>query len=195
MKKLLLDIHIYSGLLCTAYLIIYGLSTISFNHHHEPSKTKTEWARAVDVRSIKGPAKERDQKLAAALRDQLGLLGWVPWWRIKRESDIVLPFDINRPTRTYHVHLDQQTGQVEVEELNSGIWGAVRGLHGLTGIPNSSWAATWNVYTEISVLAIFFSALSGVYFWWGRPSEHRIGFWLLGLLSGGTLLFVSYVIW
>ena len=30
MRKLFLDIHIYSSLLCAWYLVIYGLSTLSF---------------------------------------------------------------------------------------------------------------------------------------------------------------------
>jgi hypothetical protein len=68
-------------------------------------------------------------------------------------------------------------------------------LHGLTGMPNSSWATTWAIYTEISTLALFFAALSGIYFWWGRPSERRAGLWLLVLRSGLSLFFVAYVVW
>lgn len=191
MKKLLLDIHIYSSLLCASYLVIYGVSTISFNHRFQPATTSSQWQRAIEVPT----GTEDDRQLAEAVRDRLGLSGWLVYWRMYRDSATQLRFEIQRPTRTYIIQLDQATGRVEVEEKNSGIWGAIRGLHGMTGMPNSTWASTWGIYTELSTLALFFAALSGVYFWWGRAAERRAGLWFLALGSGLSLLFVLYVVW
>ncbi len=191
MKKLLLDIHIYSSLLCASYLIIYGLSTISFNHHFQPTTTSSQWQRDVEVPN----ESEDDRQLAEAVRDRLGLSGWLVYWRLHRDSASQLRFEISRPTRTYIISLDQAAGRVEVEEKHSGLWGAIRALHGLNGMPNSTWASTWGIYTELSTLALFFAALSGVYFWWTRAAERRAGFLFLSLGSGLSLLFVLYVVW
>ena len=45
MRKWMLNIHLYGGLLCAPYLIIFGFSSLQFNHHfnfvshaEEPSK-------------------------------------------------------------------------------------------------------------------------------------------------------------
>jgi len=40
-KKFLLESHIYSNLFCAGYLIIYGISSIAFNHRLEPSKLRS----------------------------------------------------------------------------------------------------------------------------------------------------------
>ncbi len=33
MRTLLLQIHLYAGLLCSSYLVIFGISSLNYNHH------------------------------------------------------------------------------------------------------------------------------------------------------------------
>ncbi len=131
MRKLILDIHIYSSLLCTGYLLIYGLSTLSFNHYHEPEETLTEWTRNVETLPALG-----NEELAASVREQLGLIGYIPPWRIQRKSAEEIRFEVDRPARAYRIHL--HGGAAHVAETCRGLWGALRGLHGLNRIPGSS---------------------------------------------------------
>lgn len=190
MKKLLLDIHIYLSLLCAGYMIIYGVSGLAFNHHVRPDDSVgASWTATVEVAET-----EKDRDLAEAVRDELDLVGWVPYWRISRPTSDELAFRVNRPAREYHLVLDQTTGAVQVSEKSSGLLGAALGLHGLGDMPNSSWSRTWSVFTQISVWALLFSVLSGIWFWWLRPSFRRQGFWMLGLGSGGSLLLMLYII-
>ncbi|MGY8827787.1 MAG: hypothetical protein ACKVJG_28430 [Candidatus Latescibacterota bacterium] len=119
MKKILLDLHIYTSLLCVSYLVIYGLSTVSFNHHFQPATTSSQWQRAVEI-----PTDIADDKLLAeAVRDRVGLSGWLVYWRMHRASETELRFEIQRPTRTYIIDLGQAAGRVEVEEkiADSGV--------------------------------------------------------------------------
>lgn len=196
MKKLLLDVHIYLSLLCAGYMIIYGVSGIAFNHHVAPEVSDgASWTATVDVPvldSDKDSAKDSD--LAEAVRDELDLVGWVPYWRISRPSADQLAFFVNRPSREYELLLNQTTGLVTVREKNRGLLGAVLGVHGLGKMPNSSWSRTWSAYTQISVWALLFSVVSGIWFWWLRPASRRIGWWMLGLGSGGSLLLMLYII-
>lgn len=187
MKKLLLDIHLYLGLVCASYLVIYGISTIAFNHYWRPEPVEDSWEAVVKL-----PAGLEGEALGQALRDSLGLVGWTPRWRI-RKTDEGFRLFVGRPGREYDIHLNTGTGHVRVDETDRGLLGIVCALHGLRSIPGSTWSHTWAVYSEISIWALVFSALSGVYFWWLRVPERRVGWWLIGLGSGGSILFMLYM--
>jgi hypothetical protein len=105
-----------------------------------------------------------------------------------------LQFRLDRPGKTYRLILHQSTGVVQVTETRTGVLSVILSLHGLTGIPNSAWANTWGLYSEISIWAVIFTVISGIYFWWGRAGERRAGWWLLGLGSGGSVLFMLYLV-
>ena len=190
MKKILLDIHIYLSLFCAGYLVIYGLSSIAFNHNICSSATQVEWQRQITV-----PEAATTQALAEALRDALDLSGWVPSWRLRRAGQDILVFAVKRPGKSYRLRLDQTTGKIQITETRHGLWGIVKGLHGLTELPNSPWGASWGLYTEISVWALIFAVLSGFYFWWLRPAARLLGWCLLLAGSGGSILFILYIIW
>ena len=74
MRKWILRIHLYGGLLCSSYLILFGISSLLFNHEPKfakPREQKVTWERAVS------PGKCADNA-ARAVRDELGLNGWRP---------------------------------------------------------------------------------------------------------------------
>ncbi len=188
-RKLLLDLHIYTSLLCAGYLVMYGVSAIAFNHHVKPTGTDVEWTETISV-----PTAETDLALGEAVRDRLDLIGWVPFWRLSHPQPQQFQFFINRPSKTYRVVVNQSTGKVHVTETREGILSVVLGLHGLNGIPNSTFGSTWGVYSEISIWALIFSVVSGIYFWWGSISQRQTGWRLLGLGSGGSNLFMIYMV-
>ena len=120
MKKLLLDIHLYLGLVFAPYFVIYGLSTLAFQHGWGWSPTNTTTTHTVQV-----PEGLEDPSLGAAVRDSLGLIGHVPDWQIST-SDQGISFRINRPGRNYYAQLNRETGTVELREENFGIWGIIK---------------------------------------------------------------------
>ena len=189
LQKFLLDTHIYSNLLCAGYLIIYGLSGLAFNHHFEPPTTQAEWQRLVEI-----PESSSDLGLAEAIRDQLGLIGWVPKWEVSRSEIGDLQFKISRPAKSYEVRLELKTSRVNVIETRSGLSGTLVALHGLKRLPGSNWAPSWGIFTEFSILALLYALISGFLIWWQRaPVRHQI--WLLLTCSAGALLLVAVIIW
>ncbi len=105
MRAILLKVHLYAGLLCSSYLILFGISSINFNHHFgRPSTLKAERQRG--LRAL--PAIDDDQRLAEALRDTLGLVGWtLPWetGRSETADSLYFRFAVSRPGKEYTVRV------------------------------------------------------------------------------------------
>ena len=187
-RQFLFSTHIYANLLCAGYLVIYGLSGLAINHEYQPAPHQVEWERSIVV-----PTGLSDLKLAEQLRDNLGLIGWVPKWRIRRVDGGNLEFRVFRPAKNYKIQLDRKIKTANVTEIRTGILGALTGLHGLSGVPGSTWAWSWGIYTEVSILALLYALLSGFLIWWQHAAVRRQR-WLLFLSGSGTLLLVLSII-
>jgi hypothetical protein len=95
MRKWLLNIHLYGGLICAPYLIIFGFSSLHFNHHFgfaEAELKSIEWQAPLNTQ----PDKD-DNAMAEAVRNDLGLMGWTLPWKMKREPSGDVEFDLERP--------------------------------------------------------------------------------------------------
>lgn len=105
MRTILLKIHLYAGLLCSSYLILFGISSLNFNHHFGQSRAlKIERQRGMQAL----PSLADDQRLAEALRDTLGLAGWtLPWETSRSETadSLYFRFAVARPGREYTVRV------------------------------------------------------------------------------------------
>lgn len=103
MRTVLLKIHLYAGLLCSSYLILFGISSLNFNHHFgKPTTLKNERQRSLGTL----PAITDDQRLAEALRDTLGLVGWTLPWETRRSEtadSLYFHFAVARPGKEYSV--------------------------------------------------------------------------------------------
>ena len=95
-RKLLLRIHLYSGLVCFWYLIILGTSSLNFNHHFsfmENNNDSSVWST-----SIQSPGQRHDDlHLSEALRDSLGLIGWQHPWETCRDTTGLFHFALELP--------------------------------------------------------------------------------------------------
>jgi hypothetical protein len=52
MRKWMLRLHLYLGLVCSGYLIVFGVSSLNFNHPFEFTKPGTEkvtWERTIPL--------------------------------------------------------------------------------------------------------------------------------------------------
>lgn len=105
MRAILLKLHLYAGLLCSSYLILFGISSLNFNHHFgRPAALKVERQRGLNAL----PAIIDDHRLAEALRDTLGLVGWTLPWETRRSEtadSLYFYFAVNRPGKEYRVQV------------------------------------------------------------------------------------------
>ena len=189
MRKWILRVHLYGGLLCAPYLVLFGLSSLVFNHPAmgPVGKTQTSWERAVGVSEGR-----EDAALTESLRDDLGLIGWTIPWETRRIEGNVLTFGVSRPGKHHKIDYDGSAKSVKVVETRKGVWDVVRALHGFRGVPNSRFSSTWKVYTEACTWVVLFAAASGVYLWSGRRNERRVG-WVILCGAAASLVFMVFV--
>ena len=128
MRDWILKIHLYGGLLCSGYLIILAVSSLNYNHKFgEPGTEKVTWERALRIEDG-----EKNQAVAERVRDELGLMGWIISWEVRREENGNLRFGIARPGKRYRIRVLFDQDRITVEETRSGFWQVTNNLHALT---------------------------------------------------------------
>lgn len=186
-----MKLHIYAGLLCSSYLIIFGISSLNYNHNFgKPGNEKLAWKRSLKVVDM-----GNDLAVAETVRDALGLVGWPLPWEIRRDDQGNLHFGLSRPGKHYAIHVLFHENQVEVQETRRGFWAVINSLHGNMGVPASQFMNLWGAYTELCTWVVLFSAASGVYLWTRRRKERFVGWLLLVGATFPSLLIMFYVWW
>jgi hypothetical protein len=195
MRKLFLQLHIHLTLICSSYFLIFGISSLNFNHHFkfaEPSKeVSAQWEKQLSI----GNSTNR-VATAESVRDALGLLGWPLPWKMSEPATNQLHFDMEQPGKSYTIKMDFSSGKAEVTERAKGFWPIVNSLHALTEVPNSKPASGWGLFTELCTWTVLFASLSGIYMWISaeRPKlRASLFFGAALLLSLGFMAFVRYV--
>ena len=161
LRALLLNLHLYGGLITCWYLILFGVTSLGFNHRefipkHQAQEDSWEGTLSADLSGS-------DIKRAEQTRDQMGLFGWPLPWAMHRDDENRLHYDMSRPGKEYRVVVNEETGHVAITGKTTGLWQILEGLHGLGGVPNSTLMTTWFVYTEITTWIVLFSVVTGVY--------------------------------
>ncbi len=190
MRNWILKIHMYGLLLTWPYLILYGVSSLNFNHRDAGNSgpvEKTFWTRDVLI-----PDEKNDEALATALRDSLGLFGWYLPWETERDSTGRFHFEVVRPGRAYLMDAYPAEGRIDVESRDRGVW-AILNLHAFMGVPGSLFLGLWKFYNEFSTWMILFGAISGVYLWTARKSERKSGLLVLAVCSICSIAFLLYL--
>ncbi len=194
MRKWLLNIHLYGGLLCAPYLIIFGFSSLHFHHHFgfvaaEPRQS-SEWEAPLSVQPVKD-----NNGMAESVRDSLGLMGWTLPWRTKRDAVGDIEFELERPGKSYTIHTELKEHRARVEERKKGFWQVVNSLHALGAIPNSRFVSFWGGYTEVCTAFVLFAAVSGLYLWVNSRRERRVGIAVVVaalVFSIGLMVYVTH---
>ena len=207
-RKLILNLHIYAGLLCFGYLIVFGVSSLNFNHPFAFTRGRSEpvtWEQPVNLPDLPRltPEMTGEQRVAVkadanhAVRRALGLFGhqrpWRESWWDENDANHYHA-SLVRPGVEYEVDVHLDRGVAMVKETRTGAWQVMGGLHGFHGnMPGSALVSSWGWYTELCTLAILFAGASGVYLWTRRKNERRIGFVLLGGAGLASIALMVYL--
>lgn len=192
MRKWILNIHLYGGLLCVPYLIIFGISSLNFNHHFAFAKAQDDhlrWERPLTI-----ALGTNDAANAERVREDLGLAGWTLPWEMKRSAAGDLHIAVSRPGRQYQIDIPSGQPNARVDEKRTGFWPILNSLHGMTRVPGVPISRAWGLYTELAVWIVLFSAASGVYLWAISKRERRAGLAVVSAAVVATLALMIYVV-
>jgi len=172
MRRTLLHLHAYLGLLAAPYLLILGLSCFHFNHHDPDAQHLGEARLRAPLPHSLAPAAVRGRPRAEALLDSLQLMGWhLPW--TMREDSLHYRIRVVHPGQEYDL-LDT-LGTVQVTARRRDLLSLFGGLHGMgEAIPRAPLPLRiWPWYLELSVYALLFWVVTGLYLWWGTKRNRR----------------------
>jgi hypothetical protein len=196
MRNWLLRLHLYLGLLCSGYLIVFGISSLNFNHPFaftRPGQEKAAWERSLLLPALRTNDNNAESE---AVRDALGLAGWtIPWETYRDNGTGDLHFGVARPGKHYTIHVRRSAGSVHVEERREGYWTVVREMHGNKGVPGSHLMTIWGAYTELCTFVVLFAAASGICLFATRRKDRRAAWLVLGtatVVSLGFMFFIRY---
>jgi len=193
MSRLFLQLHLYAGLVCSAYLLVYGVSSLAFNHGWgvgPAAREARQWTAMVAV-----PAADAPQAMAEDIRDRLGLMGGVPPWEVRGDGSTSLRFSVDHPGKSYQVQWQRSQEAAQVSETRKGGWSILRAMHGLAyAVPGSRFLHAWSWYTEITTWLVVLLSLSGVYLWAARRIELYVGGILLATFAVLTLAMMLFAV-
>lgn len=193
MRKLLLKVHLYSGLVCFWYLLILGTSSLDFNHEFsfmstEPAAEQTKiWEKEILITESSGD----DLLLSHSIRDSLALIGWPLPWETWRDSTGRLHFAVHHPGKRYVIDYDFGNHIASVAETPRGGWQIFNAMHGMGAVPGSAFMHAWKWYSRITVVLVIFSIFTGIYLWYRSSRDLKTG---LYVLMGSLLISLAWML-
>jgi hypothetical protein len=192
-RRLLLNLHLYGGLFVCWYLVLFGYSSLAFNHPWLlPSADGTTASWEVEI----APDLQQlpDHQAMDRIRESLDLIGWFLPWTLEKPQPDSLDFELSRPGKKYQIFYNGQTGSAQVESQSTGVGPIVKSLHGLAErIPGSRLTWIWGLYTELTTWFVFFAVFSGSVLWATRTRRRRNGT-ILGVAALLLSLTVMYLL-
>ncbi len=162
-KSTWIKVHLYCGLFTCFYLISLGLSTLILNHQIDLKydKVTMEWSQAIRVSPTLPPL-----ETAEKVRDELGLMGWLPQWQFKRDSH-AFQFEVNHLAKQHRLTVDYLEQEVHVQEIPKGFLAVLHSMHFFNGkIPNAPLILrSFAIYQWLGLLIFLISLLLGLYLW------------------------------
>ena len=191
-RNLIQKIHLYGGLLCFWYLIIFAVSSLNFQHHFgfmNPENPEEILERKLSVASG-----ENLSDMAVSIQNELDLAGWHLPWNTYHDSSGLFHTVINNPIAQYKITFDPTTSTAKIIRKERGNLMLLNSLHGFSGkMPNAPLMVFWKIYTYICLIIVTFSIFSGIWLWADRRSYKLIRLITVSGIVILSLLLMTYV--
>jgi len=187
MFKLIRNVHLFLGLLCFSFLLMYSVSAVQMSHVDwftmEP--TVTEQSVAVDVADVQNPRAFAQQLMQAGMWGELQNIS---------QDDAGFRLRIVRAGTTHDVDYKTGSPTAQVKTSAAGIMGMLNRLHHTAGFyREQSITDWWAVFVSLTSLALLLLGATGVYMWFQLYKERLLGgiFLSFGLFIGLGLLIAT----
>jgi hypothetical protein len=176
MYKIVRNIHLLLASFSLPFLIMYGVSAVQMSHsawfqmepavhEHESSIT----AGLTDARAIAREIMDRDR----AVKGEVSNI---------QPNDTGVVLRIVVPGTVHEVRYERGSGIARVKTSVAGVMGMLNRLHHWAGFWHEPvLMKVWGFAVAIASTALVLLGASGLYMWFTRRSERRIGIALLGI--------------
>jgi hypothetical protein len=190
-------LHLYLGLALLPWFFMYGISSVPFAHSQlfdkrDAAKSLPLWTlrseQSIDLQIPDDP--EALRALGASLLKQAGIEGTsFGTYRQGPNQVNVYPYSFWKSTQLKY-SADQKKLTVEDRRFRWDHF--LTGMHARGGFEQEGVVATsWSVVVDVVCLGMILWTVSGLYMWWGLPSQRRWG-WIA--IFAGTASFVAFTI-
>jgi hypothetical protein len=190
--RIILQTHVYLGLFCLPYLLIFAISSLNFNHHF----LAEDWLSEAVVAEIylEIPILEDNKEMANALIDSLDQYGWYFPWDTRRDS-VQFVTGVGQPGRKLSIIHQWESGQTTIRTQRKSVGGLFKTLHFLGGeIPYAPWWINlWQYHQALTAYAMLFWVGSGVYLWLRKAKSPRIESYTLWGFAIFSILLLIYL--
>ena len=166
-RRIILKLHIYAGLLTFGQLMIYGVAGLVATF--QPGLERPKIAHAVRYVPFTAAPSATDKEVAAAVYDTLRppLARPMPDWFLRRtpENDLLLDFyNINGIWRVVVLERDHR---LRIEEIRNSPWLFLGDAHAATtgDAEAPRIVRAWAIYNELAMWCLLAFCASGVYLW------------------------------
>ncbi len=186
-------LHLYLGLICLPWFLMYGITSIAFNHPTCFGKADPHWVEIGEWPCTLEVAldKEFPRELGPPLLEIAGIKSEAYGvYRWGKDPIVYVGFpSLWHPQRlAYHVEEKRLT----LEKDSVALPKLLTALHGTGGFESKSPARTaWAVIVDLVCLAFLSWVVTGLYLWW-RFSRLRA--WGAVALAAGLLSFVAFMV-
>lgn len=183
------NIHLFLGLLCFSFLLMYSVSAVQMSHVDWFSMEPTVTDQSVAV----SPAEAQNPRAFAQRLMQAGM-----WGELQNVNQDAAGFRF-RILRAGTIHdIDYAAGSpaAQIKTSVSGIMGMMNRLHHTAGFyREQSVTHWWAVFVALASLALLTLGATGVYLWFRTYKERLLGgiFLSIGLFVGFGLLIATRI--
>jgi hypothetical protein len=194
--RLIRDLHLYSGLFITPFVLVFAISVFFLVHSWLP-RIAAEASTTRVVSSVPLPvdlAKLSGRPLIDALKPALekaGVPGEIGFVRhMVKEGKLIIPVTI--PGRETTASISIANGEATIVTREAGLASALVTLHKSPGQHgpgirmNWFYMRVWRWMADTTVYLILFISVSGIYLWYMLRAERTVG---VILLFAGALSF------
>ena len=193
LRKWILKLHLYGGLLCFWYLIIFAVSSLHYQHHFKfmvPIQSEGETFE----QKLNLEVNEDVNQMARSIQNELDIAGWYLPWATRRDESGILHTQIQNPNAQYFITWDQSTSTAKYLKKEKGFWPIFNSLHGFAGkMPNAPLLVFWKIFTYLSLIVVTFSVFSGIWLWMKRSSDRLAGLATISVILVLSLSLMIYV--
>ena len=187
MYKIIRNIHLLLASACLPFLIMYGVSAVQMSHstwfQMKPAVTEREMtldAGKTDARAVARDIMDREHAITGEITNVA-------------QTDRGATLRIVVPGTVHEVRYERSTGVARIKTSVAGTMGMLNRLH--------HWAGFWHEPTAMKLWAVAVAAVSaallvvggtGIYMWFTRRAERRLG---LALLAVNLIFAATLIAW